>query len=180
MDRDYTRRLSHAPPTLPADLVQGIGNLPQRAAAHRVHHHREHVLVADHRLPESRQAGLQLTGIASLEDDQAGELRLRLRPGRVRQLDLAGHAALAAINGDAHRQPPLDRKRTEARLALDSTLLQGVPRLGSAYFQSTLLCLDDSGSIPIHIAYRQSGSHQMRDRGEHEVRHRIHTLRRGT
>ena len=41
---------SHVPPVLSADLEQGAGDLPERAAAHRFHQDREDVLLADHRI----------------------------------------------------------------------------------------------------------------------------------
>jgi hypothetical protein len=40
----------HIPPILPAHVKQRRGDLPERAATHRVHQHREQVFVVDGRL----------------------------------------------------------------------------------------------------------------------------------
>ena len=78
----------HAAPVLPADLEQRVGDLAERADAHRVHQHLEHVAVVDHRLLQALQhrPALRRRG-AAWKSAQALQLRLLLLVGRARQLE---------------------------------------------------------------------------------------------
>ena len=83
----------HTPPILPPDLEQRIRDLPERAAAHRIDEHFEHVLIVDHRLLQAEEHGAGLVLVPRLEVAQAFQLALRFLFGRADQLDLLRRVA---------------------------------------------------------------------------------------
>jgi hypothetical protein len=87
----------HAAPVLPAHLEQRVGDLPQRAAAHRVHQHREDVAVGDHGLLQALQHRRRLGAWRCVEVGQALQLALLLVLGRTRQLDGLGHRVAVRV-----------------------------------------------------------------------------------
>src|SRR5208337_4872307 len=68
----------HVSAVLAADLVEGGGDLSERAAARRVHQHGEQVLVGDGGVAQALQRGRRRFGVAGLEGAQAGELAFLL------------------------------------------------------------------------------------------------------
>ena len=111
---------------MPADLVHGIADLPQRTPAHGFHHHCEDVAVVDHGLTQSGQAGLGVAGIALLEIRQPLELRLLLAFGGARQFDLAGDARAVRIEEGIDADDGVVSCRRCYRCNLS---FQGAPRL---------------------------------------------------
>src|SRR6266478_3363854 len=64
----------HAAPIAPADLVQRVTDLPQRAMADGFNQDFEHVSAIDRHLPQLRQPGRTLRSIACVEIAQARQL----------------------------------------------------------------------------------------------------------
>jgi hypothetical protein len=89
--------LRYCPPTSNNALVI----LPERAAAHRIHQHFEHVLIVDHRLLQAEEHGAGLVLVPRLELAQALQLALLFLFGRADQLDLLRHRVAGRLSGVA-------------------------------------------------------------------------------
>src|SRR5687767_5788321 len=72
---------------LPAHLVEGVGDLPQTAAADRAHERREEVPPLPRRRLEPRQRRGRALGVPRLELLEARDAALLLLPGGARELD---------------------------------------------------------------------------------------------
>ena len=84
---DPSTPVSHVPPVLPADLEQGVRDLPERAAAHRLHQHRKDVLLPHHRIAQAVEGGRGGVRVAGVERGQPFELALLLVFGGAGQVD---------------------------------------------------------------------------------------------
>jgi hypothetical protein len=72
----------HISSILPTHLEQRVRNLPERADAHGIHQHFEHIVVIDHRALKSLQHLRRLLGMALLEILQPLQLALLFLIGR--------------------------------------------------------------------------------------------------
>src|SRR5438445_11427213 len=66
----------HVAAVVAADFEQGVGDLPERADSHRVHQHREDVLVANHYLAQPFKHVRRILRISRFKLAPAFQLRL--------------------------------------------------------------------------------------------------------
>ena len=95
----------HIAPVLPTHFKQRVGDLAQRAHAHRVHQHREHVAVVDHGLQQVLGRVREWPG-----DNRAHDAE-DLRRCRIR---VVGELAQTFVGGDGGER--IDLRPTEYRL----------------------------------------------------------------
>src|SRR5687768_6911460 len=77
----------HVPAIATAHLEERMRDLAERADAHRVHQHLEHVGVGDHGLPQALEHRRRPRGVARVEIGEALQLALLLVLGGPGQLD---------------------------------------------------------------------------------------------
>src|SRR3974390_1155848 len=92
----------HVAPGRPSGLEQRPGDLSERAGANGVHEHGEHVLIADHRLPEALEHRPGFLLVGPVKFGEAPELRLLLLLGRADEVELARHRVPFGIAERVH------------------------------------------------------------------------------
>src|SRR5438067_3424328 len=93
---------SHVAAVLPAHFEQRVGDLPERADAHGVHQHCEHVAIVDHGLLQALQHRRRPVRMPPVEVGQARKLRLLLFLGGTSELDVVGHRVAVRVAEGVH------------------------------------------------------------------------------